>query len=148
MALSANERSAAMRRVASLTKPIAVGGATTASPGGPQACEARPLQGKAIIVSSRAEDSPRLGRRTSLISWRRGRLEPVGSKPLSSAVSLKTPALLEQRQGTNHKPAFPPECSPSTCHSSGFAPAHKRAIRVQPHETRTSCSAPAALGRR
>jgi hypothetical protein len=119
-----HERGVMARRVASLTKLIAVGGATTASPGGPQACEARPHRGKAIIVSS-AEGVPRLGRRSSLISCRRGRLEPVGSEPTPSAFSMKTPALLEQRRGVNHKPAFPPECSPDICHSSGFALAHK-----------------------
>jgi hypothetical protein len=39
-----------MRRVSSHTSLIAVGVATMASPGGPQACELKPLQGKAIIV--------------------------------------------------------------------------------------------------
>ena len=136
-----------MRRVSSLTNLIAVGGATTASPGGPQACEARPLRGKAIIVSS-AEDVPRPGRRSSLISCRRGWLEPVGSEPTSSAFSMKTPALLEQRRGVNYKPAFPPECSPDTCHSTGFALAHKRASRGQSPFSRQADSSPAPPVRR
>jgi hypothetical protein len=136
-----------MRRVSSLTKLIAVGGATTASPGGPQACEARPLRGKAIIVSS-AEGVPRLGRRSSLITCRRGRLEPVGSEPTPSAFFMKTPALLEQRRGVNHSQALPPECSPDICHSSGFALAHKGRSRGPFPVSRQANPSPApAVGR-
>jgi hypothetical protein len=135
------------RRVASHANLIAAGVATTASPGGPQACEARPHRGKAIIVSS-AEDVPRPGRRSSLISCRRGWLEPVGSEPTSSAFSMKTPALLEQRRGVNYKPAFPPECSPDICHSSRFALAHKGLSRGQFPVSRQADPSPAPALRR
>jgi hypothetical protein len=126
-----------MRRDSSLTKLIAAGGATTASPGGPQACEARPLRGKAIIFQTEVEGVPRLGRRSSLISCRRGRLELVGSEPTPSAFPMKTPALLEQRRGVNYKPAFPPECSPDICHSSGIALDRKRVIHALPQVRRS-----------
>jgi hypothetical protein len=133
--LGGPEGSAAMRRVTSLTNLIAVGGATTASPGGPQACEARPLQGKAIIQRVGWQPASVTVQRPDKPSWGSVRADRDGAP--ASLFSLKTPALLEQRQGVNHKPALPPECSPDTCHSSGSATSWKMVRHATP---RLSCS--------